>query len=59
MGLTSWKNSPDGSIYKYDVGIAKNYLSEEELKKLYELINFLYLENKKIDTFKSEKWYLF
>ncbi len=34
MGLTSWKNSPDGLIYKYDVGIAKNYLSEEELKKL-------------------------
>ena len=28
MGLTSWKNSPDGLIYKYDVGIAKNYLSE-------------------------------
>ena len=34
MGLTNWKNSPDGLIYKYDVGIAKNYLSEEELKKL-------------------------
>ena len=34
MGLTTWKNSPDGLIYKYDVGIAKNYLSEEELKKL-------------------------
>ena len=34
MGLTNWKNSPDGLIYKYDVGIAKNYLGEEELKKL-------------------------
>ena len=34
MGLTNWKNSPDGLIYKYDVGIAKNYLSKEELKKL-------------------------
>ena len=34
MGLTSWKNSPDGLIYKYDVGIAKNYLDERELKKL-------------------------
>ena len=34
MGLTNWKNSPDGLIYKYDVGITKNYLSEEELKKL-------------------------
>lgn len=27
MGLTNWKNSPDGLIYKYDVGITKNYLS--------------------------------
>ena len=26
MGLTSWKNSPDGLIYKYDVVVAKNYL---------------------------------
>ena len=34
MGLTNWKNSPDGLIYKYDVLIAKNYLNEEELKKL-------------------------
>ena len=32
MGLTSWKNSPDGLIYKYDVVVAKNYLNEEELK---------------------------
>ena len=34
MGLTNWKNSPDGLIYKYDIGIAKNYLNEVELKKL-------------------------
>lgn len=34
MGLTTWKNSPDGLIYKYDVVIAKNYLNEHELKKL-------------------------
>lgn len=34
MGLTTWKNSPDGKIMKYDVGIAKNYLNEQELKKL-------------------------
>ena len=39
MGLTSWKNSPDGLIYKYDVGIAKNYLNEEELNKLNDLTN--------------------
>ena len=29
-----WKNSPDGLIYKYDVTIAKNYLTEDELNKL-------------------------
>jgi hypothetical protein len=40
MGLTNWKNSPDGLIYKYDVTIAKNYLNEEELKKLNDLTNF-------------------
>ena len=39
MGLTSWKNSPDGLIYKYDVVIAKNYLNEEELNKLNDLTN--------------------
>ena len=27
MGLTNWKNSPDGLIYKYDVVVAKNYLT--------------------------------
>lgn len=39
MGLTNWKNYPDGLIYKYDVTIAKNYLSEDELKKLKDLTN--------------------
>ena len=39
MGLTSWKNSPDGLIYKYDVSIAKNYLNEEEMKNLKDLTN--------------------
>ena len=39
MGLTNWKNSPDGLIYKYDVSIAKNYLDETELKKLNNLTN--------------------
>lgn len=42
MGLTNWKNSPDGKIMKYDISIAKNYLNEEELKKLERLtISFL------------------
>lgn len=34
MGLTSWKNSPDGRILQSDVVIAKNYLSEKEIKRL-------------------------
>ena len=34
MGLTSWKNSPQGKIRKADVSIAKNYLAEDELKDL-------------------------
>jgi hypothetical protein len=42
MGLTNWKKSPDGKIMKYDIGIAKNYLNEEEIKKLERLtISFL------------------
>jgi len=32
MGLNTWKESPKGMIYKYDVSVAKNYLTEEELK---------------------------
>ena len=39
MGLTNWKNFPDGLIYKYDVSVAKNYLNEEELIKLNDLTN--------------------
>ena len=39
MGLTNWKNSPDGLIYKYDVVIAKNYLNEEEMNNLKDLTN--------------------
>ena len=39
MGLTNWKNSPDGLIYKYDVSIAKNYLNKKELEKLNDLTN--------------------
>jgi len=34
MGLTSWKNAPDGKILKPDVSVAKNYLSAKELKSL-------------------------
>ena len=43
MGLTNWKNSPNGPIYKYDVDIAKNYLSEKELKDLNRIVT-MYLD---------------
>ncbi len=43
MGLTNWKNSPDGPIYKYDVDIAKNYLTEKELKDLNRIVS-MYLD---------------
>ena len=39
MGLTNWKNSPDGKIMKYDISIAKNYLKKDELNKLNDLTN--------------------
>jgi len=38
MGLTSWKNSPNGKIYKSDVTIAKNYLNEKEITRLNRLV---------------------
>ena len=34
MGLTTWKNAPDGRVIKSDVTIAKNYLSEKEVESL-------------------------
>ena len=43
MGLTNWKHNPDGKIYKYDVSIAKNYLNENEIKKL-ENLTTLFLD---------------
>lgn len=43
MGLTSWKNAPDGVIRKDDVSIAKNYLNEDEIKNL-NLIVTMYLD---------------
>lgn len=39
MGLTSWKNSPDGKVLKSEVSIAKNYLSKDELEDLARIVN--------------------
>jgi len=43
MGLTSWKNAPNGTIRKSDVNIAKNYLNEEELDGLNRIVT-MYLD---------------
>ncbi|RHS35473.1 cell filamentation protein Fic [Ruminococcaceae bacterium AF10-16] len=38
MGLTSWKNAPNGKIVKADVSVAKNYLFQDELQELNEIV---------------------
>ena len=43
MGLLTWENAPDGKILKTDVGVAKNYLTPEELDSLGRIVN-AYLE---------------
>lgn len=39
MGLTTWEGAPEGKIHRYDVVIAKNYLTEDELKQLGRIVN--------------------
>ena len=43
MGLTTWKNAPDGKIVKSDVSIAKNYLSKTEIEDLNQIVT-MYLD---------------
>ena len=47
MGLTTWKNSPDGRILKSDVTVAKNYLQEKEIRQLERAVTgyFDYIED--------------
>lgn len=47
MGLTSWRNAPDGRILKSDVSIAKNYLDEKQIKQLERAVTgyFDYIED--------------
>ena len=39
MGLTSWKDAPGGKIQKFDVSVAKNYLTENEIQQLQRLVS--------------------
>lgn len=47
MGLTTWKNAPDGRILKSDVSVAKNYLDEREIRQLERAVTgyFDYIED--------------
>ena len=60
MGLTTWKNAPDGRILKSDVSIAKNYLQENEIRRLERTVTsyFDYIENKieQQNTFTMEQF---
>lgn len=60
MGLTTWKNAPEGKIMKTDVSIAKNYLSEEEISELNRIVTMYldYAENqaKRQITMNMSEW---
>ena len=47
MGMTTWKNAPDGRVLKSDVTVAKNYLQEKEIRQLERAVSsyFDYIEN--------------
>ncbi|MCF0211840.1 MAG: virulence RhuM family protein [Bacteroidales bacterium] len=60
MGLTTWKHAPDGRILKSDVSIAKNYLSEKEIRRLERAVTgfFDYIEDliERENTFNMEQF---
>ena len=60
MGLTTWKNSPNGRILKSDAMIAKNYLDEKQIKRLERAVTgyFDYLEDlvERKNTFTMEEF---
>lgn len=60
MGLTTWKNAPDGRILKSDVSIAKNYLDEKQIRQLERTITgyFDYIEDliERENTFTMEEF---
>lgn len=59
MGLTSWKNAPDGRVLKQDVIVAKNYLEEKEIRQLERTVTsyFDYIEGliERQNTFNMEQ----
>lgn len=63
MGLTTWKNAPDGQILKSDVTIAKNYLNEQHIKELNRIVSaFLDLAENRAERnilMKMQDWIIF
>lgn len=60
MGLTTWKNAPEGRVLKSDVTIAKNYLSEKQIRQLERTVSgyFDYIEDliERENTFTMEQF---
>lgn len=60
MGLTTWKNAPEGRILKSDVTIAKNYLTEQQIRQLERTVTgyFDYIEDliERENTFTMEEF---
>lgn len=60
MGLTTWKNAPVGKILKSDVGTAKNYLEEDEIKSLERIVtmylDFAELQAERQNPMKMKDW---
>lgn len=60
MGLTTWKNSPDGRVLKSDVTVAKNYLDEKQIRQLERAVTgyFDYIEDliERENTFTTEEF---
>lgn len=60
MGLTTWKNAPEGRILKSDVSIAKNYLNEKQIRQLERTVSgyFDYIEDliERENTFTMEQF---
>ena len=60
MGLTTWKNAPEGRILKSDVSVAKNYLNEKEIRQLERTVSgyFDYIEDliERENTFTMEQF---
>lgn len=60
MGLTIWKNAPEGRVLKSDVSVAKNYLSEKQIRQLERTVSgyFDYIEDliERENTFTMEQF---